>query len=227
MIVGNVPLLSPMSLALTMLRSCRWISPGSRGSKEKVMKLSLSLSVCAMVLLTLAIPSSAGLITYNASLSGPNAGNASPGSGLAVVTYDDVARTLRVQVTFSDLEGTVTAAHIHGPTTTAGTGTAGVITTTPSFAGFPLGVTSGTYDNTLDLTQASSWNASFITNNGGTTATAETALAASMAAGTAYFNVHTTMFPGGEIRGFLTPTPEPATLALLASGLWFVRRKAA
>jgi hypothetical protein len=33
-----------------------------------------------------------------------------------------------------------------------------------------------------------------------------------------YLNIHTTLFPGGEIRGFLI-TPEPATLLLLSIGL--------
>jgi hypothetical protein len=42
-----------------------------------------------------------------------------------------------------------------------------VATTLPTFAGFPLGVTSGTYINTLDLTLASSYNPAFVTANGG------------------------------------------------------------
>jgi CHRD domain len=43
---------------------------------------------------------------------------------------------------------------------------------------------------------------------------AEVALAASLAADTAYLNIHTTNFPGGEIRGFLL-FPEPATILML------------
>jgi hypothetical protein len=121
-------------------------------------------------------------------------------------------------VTFSGLLGTTTAAHIHAPTATPGTGTAGVATTTPYFAGFPIGVTSGTYMNTLDLTQSSSYNPSYITANGGTPASAELALTTAIADGEAYLNIHTTVFGGGEIRGFLTLVPEPSSLGLLGIG---------
>jgi hypothetical protein len=71
-----------------------------------------------------------------------------------------------IDVSFSGLLGTTTASHIHCCTPTPLSGTAGVATTTPTFAGFPLGVTSGTYMNTLDLTLASSYNPAFVTANG-------------------------------------------------------------
>ena len=91
-------------------------------------------------------------------------------------------------------------------------------------------MTSGSYSNTLDLTLAFSYNPAHVTANGGTTASAEAALLASMAAGTAYLNIHTTVVPGGEIRGFLqaVPGPEPATFALVSAGaglLLFARRR--
>src|SRR5438270_780450 len=93
--------------------------------------------------------------------------NASPGTGAALVTLDSFANTMRVQVTFSGLLGTTTASHIHAATAVPFTGTAGVATTTPTFAGFPLGVTSGTYDNTLDMTLPSSYNPAYVAANGG------------------------------------------------------------
>ena len=40
----------------------------------------------------------------------------------------------------------------------------------------------------------------------------------------AYINFHTTQFPGGEIRGFLS-TPEPATMVLVGGGALFLLRR--
>jgi hypothetical protein len=65
----------------------------------------------------------------------------------------------------------------------------------------------------FDMTQASTWNAAFVTAQGGTPAGAEAALVAGAAAGEAYLNIHSTVVPGGEIRGFLVATPEPGTLS--------------
>ena len=159
-------------------------------------------------------------ITYIATLNGPSEAppNGSPGIGNAVVTIDTVLNTLTVNVVFSGLTTGDTAAHIHCCTTTPFTGAAGVATTTPTFTGFPSGVTSGTYVNTFNLTLASSFNPSFVTAQG-SVAAAEAALAAGLAVGDAYLNIHTTMFPGGEIRGFLIPTPEPATLLFTGAAL--------
>ena len=146
---------------------------------------------------------------YWVSLSGPAEvpANNSPGTGKATITIDAVANTMRVQVTFSGLVAGVTASHIHSATAVPGSGTAGVATTLPTFAGFPSGVTAGTYDQTFNMLLASSYNPSFVTANGGTPASAWTALRAGISAGRAYLNIHSTTFSGGEIRGFLNPCP--------------------
>jgi hypothetical protein len=124
--------------------------------------------LCALALLA-AIPAQAAPITYYAALSGPaeEPPNASPGTGEAWVTFDAVADTLRVKVNFSGLLGNVTAAHIHCCTATPFAGNIGVATATPTFPGFPSGVTAGSYDQTFDTTMASTFRALFITNEGG------------------------------------------------------------
>jgi hypothetical protein len=185
--------------------------------------------VLAIALLAITPLSQATIFYYHVTLDGPSESppNTSSGTGSGEVDYDNFAHTLHVQVTWSGLMGTTTASHIHAPTASPGTGTAGVATTTPYFAGFPTGVTSGSYDNYLDLTMSSSYNPAYISANGGTTASAEAALAAAMAAGEAYLNIHTTFKPGGEIRGFLVP--EPSSMALLGIGGavlgWVARRR--
>ncbi len=185
------------------------------------MKSLFILAVLTVVMLGTTQSSYADVIVFTANLSGAaeDTPNASPGTGFTTVTYDSTAHTLRVQVTFSGLVANNTAAHIHSATAVPGAGLAGVATSVPTFTGFPTGTMSGTYDNTFNLTLASSWNPSFITANGGTTASAEAALFLGMTQGRAYLNIHSISFPGGEIRGFLQPVPEPTTILLLGSGL--------
>jgi hypothetical protein len=145
--------------------------------------------------------------------------NNSPGIGSSTVTLDPVAHTMRVQAEFSGLLGTTSAAHIHAATTTPFSGTAGVATPTPTFPGFPSGVTSGTYDRLFDMTQTSSYNTAFFNANGGTAASAEAALFSAIITGRAYFNIHTSSFGGGEIRGFYAPVPGPSALATALIGV--------
>jgi len=109
--------------------------------------------------------------TFTFFASGPNENppNASPGTGFGTVTLSLATHVLMVNMSFTGLTGTTTAAHIHDPVLVPG-GTAGVATQTPSFVGFPLGVTSGTFMTTLDMSLASTWNPAYITANGGTPA---------------------------------------------------------
>jgi hypothetical protein len=72
---------------------------------------------------------------------------------------------------------------------------------TPSFVGFPIGVKAGSYDNTFDMSLASSYNGTFITAKGGTVGSA---------------------FMGGEVRALLSPVPEPTTALLALGGLGLV-----
>ena len=131
--------------------------------------------------------------------------NASPATGTATVTID--GDFMRLQTSFSGLIGNTSVAHIHAPTAMPLTGTAGVATPVPTFPGFPAGVQAGSYDRTFNMTLASSYNPAFITANGGTPLTAFAALKAALNNGTSYLNIHTNVFPGGEIRGFFVRCP--------------------
>ena len=155
---------------------------------------------------------------FSVGLSGPAEAppNASPGIGGGFVELDPVAHTLRVSFSFSGLTAPTSATHIH--CCVLPNGTAGVATTLPAFTGFPLGTTSGTFDGTFSTLSATTWNPAYIAANGGTPATAETALLNGMRATSAYLNVHTTAFPGGEIRGFLT-IQDPTNLPTLAQSM--------
>jgi outer membrane autotransporter protein len=145
-----------------------------------------------------------------------------PGSGTAILVLNTATHQMRLRTAFTGLTGTTTASHIH--CCVVQPANAGVATTTPSFVGFPLGVTSGSSDNTYDMTAAGTWNAAFVTANGGTVAGAEAAFVAGVIAGDrSYLNIHSTTFPGGEIRGtpvrFSFVTGSPARTSSTAAAL--------
>jgi len=137
------------------------------------------------------------LATLNGSSESPPTPSA--GSGNVEIVYTPGTLMMEVKGSFAGLTSYDTAAHIHCCITSPSTN-AGVATTTPSFPGFPLGVMAGTFDGTLDMNSAASYNPAFVTANGDV-AGARNTLLTGMRDGTAYFNIHTTNYPGGEIRG--------------------------
>jgi hypothetical protein len=159
----------------------------------------------AIILLLAASASYAATKTYIGSLAGTTEvpPSASPATGSTTVTYSATSHMLGVDVTFSGLTTGDTAAHIH--CCIAPGSNTGVATQVPTFAGFPPGVTAGTYTSSFDLTMAASFNPAFVTANGNTAAGAEAALVNGLANGMAYMNIHTSTFPGGEIRALLVP----------------------
>jgi hypothetical protein len=159
-------------------------------------------ALVAAIVVAGAVPAQAQI--YKVSLSGRSEIPAvtTNGAGTGIVTLNGVTHEMRVKATFSGLTGTTTASHIH--CCVAQPANAGVATTTPTFAGFPLGVRGGNFDATYNMSQAGTWNSAFITANGGTVAGAEKAFLAGVAAGNSYLNIHSSFAPGGEIRGTLT-----------------------
>lgn len=177
------------------------------------------LSALALAASTLALaPAASAQDIYRAVSSGPGEAppNGSPGSSIA--TFDIDGNILRAEVPFRDLLAGTTVAHIHCCTTEAFTGTAGVAV---GLTDFPLTVTAGDYSRSFDLSDAAVFDPAFLAAFGGTAASATTALLAALASNQAYLNIHSTLYPAGEIRGFLVaaPIPEPAHWGMLGVGL--------
>jgi hypothetical protein len=186
------------------------------------MKKSLNLLGAMLMVVMFVGAAKADTVVFVATLTGSQEVPAtpSPGIGSALVTLDTTTNLLTVNVSFAGLASPTIASHIH---CCAPLGTnAMVATTVPTFPGFPLGVTTGTYLQTFNLTLASTYNPAFITAHGGTVAGAQAAFIAGLLGGQTYLNIHTVQFPGGEIRGQLQAVPEPATLLLMGTGLMTV-----
>jgi len=121
--------------------------------------------------------------------------NASPASGTGTVILNMNTMMVSWDVTFTGLIGAFTASHFHAPA--------------------PPGVNAGVV---LAITGSLSGNR--LMGSAPITAT----FAANMLAGLTYINIHTTQFPGGEIRGQVVPTPGALSLLGIA-GLAAVRRR--
>jgi hypothetical protein len=89
------------------------------------------------------------------------------------------------------------------------------------FNDFPLGVRSGSYSHTFNLSDAATYSAAFLSAHGGTADAARSFLLDGITANEAYLNIHTPNYPAGEIRGFLVAlaVPEPASWLMLGVGL--------
>lgn len=181
------------------------------------MRRQLAALAATLITTLLALPAAqADVIRYNTVLSGAQEfpANASPATGFAILDYDNVAHTLRVQVDFSGLiGGNATAAHIHccvGPGANSGVAI--------GMPGFPS-ATASFFDVFFDLTLDTTYNTAFRNGSPGQNAAgAEARLFSQMDLGRTYFNIHDAGFPGGEIRGQLA-IPEPASLALMVLAL--------
>jgi len=133
--------------------------------------------------------------TFQATLLGSNevGPNASPGTGFGTVVLSADQTQITVNESWSGLTAPATASHIHGP--------AAVGVNAPVLFPFSgvLAATSGSIPQQT-FTNLSALQVSYLFN------------------GLLYMNVHSSTFPGGEIRGQLFLVPEPSTLALVGLG---------
>jgi CHRD domain len=182
----------------------------------------VALAIVAAALMLPAPAARAIPMTFGGILSGANEAppNNSPGGGTVTVVLDPTAETIQILASFFGLTTPDVAAHIHCCQTTLGTPpTVGVATTVPAFAGFPLQVTQGTYLSPLfSLEDPSFYNPGFVTLQGGLEQ-AETALITGIENGLTYFNIHTTQFPGGELRTQLLPLGVQVPAPIVGAGV--------
>lgn len=164
-------------------------------------------------------PASAATI-YTTVLSGANEVPSSGSAALGSVTLTLDGNLLTVNEAFSGLTTPGAAAHIHCCSAIGVNAPVAV-----PFPGFPA-LTAGTYMQTFDLSLLGTYSGGFVNANGGTAASAEAAFLAGLNAGQTYANIHDMSFPGGEIRGQVAVTPEPATAGLLLFGLLPIIAKA-
>jgi len=132
--------------------------------------------------------------TFEAFLTGlgENPPNGSPASGFGTVVLNAAQTQITVDENWSGLLAPATASHIHGP---GGAGTNAAVLF--PFSGVPAATAGAIPEQSFAITPT---QVSYLFD------------------GYLYMNVHTSVFPGGEIRGQLLLVPEPSTLALAGLG---------
>ena len=163
----------------------------------------------------------ASITEFRSTMSGPSEQppNNSPGASIANVVYDDVAMTMSFTVPFIDLLAGTTVAHLHCCTPQP---LIGIAPPAIPLDNFPVGVRNGLYERLYSLADPATYDPAFLSAQGGSVEAARNFLIEGIYSNQAYLNIHSTLFPAGEIRGFLVlanPVPEPSSWLMLGVGL--------
>ncbi len=166
----------------------------------KTLKKLLFGQILLIIAVVLLFPAyiQATVFTLDLALSGQNEVPSNPSSATGILTgsYDDATNVLSFNLMFNGLVGLTTASHFHGP---AAAGVNGPVVI--GLVGFPAGVTSGSYSNSFVLTPDQE---------------------SDLLCGMWYINIHSTVYPGGEIRSQVkegTTSGGVMTLELAVTGL--------
>jgi len=162
------------------------------------MNLNRLLAIASMTAIAAASTAGASIFTVTVNLNGLSEvpPNASPGIGVADVTVDTDSGLVQIEGQYSGMLAPVIAAHLHG--------LAGPNQNAPVLFGLnTTGGTNGTFTGQGILSAA---NLQGLLND------------------LTYINVHTDVFPGGEIRGQVI-VPAPAVLIALGAVPIVARRR--
>jgi CHRD domain/PEP-CTERM motif len=180
------------------------------------------LAPLALALSFAAGAASAATQVYSFNLSGLQEvpANASPAAGSMQITIDDTTNVISYQFTSFNLAGSFLQAHIHRALAGVNGPVVYDLVTAADYSG-PV-----TFGPNISI--PNSW--ALLGQN-------ETNMAAGLGAminttpWNYYVNIHTSAFPGGEIRGQLAPIPEAGTWAMMLAGIavvgWQLRRRVA
>jgi hypothetical protein len=113
-------------------------------------------------------------LSGNASASQEVPSNSSPGTGTLSGSYNRATNVLQYNITWSGLTGSVTGMHFHGP----------------AAAGVSAGILVS-----LNVTNSAA------TGSGSGTVTVSDEVESALMSGNVYYNIHTALYPAGEIRG--------------------------
>jgi hypothetical protein len=186
------------------------------------MKVLYATLIAFAAALTAVSPAKADFVSTATLTPGADGATSSNGSGMATIDYMASTQTFTYTLSWANLTGSATMAHIHD----GAPGVSGPIVL-PIF----MSMMPATDSISGTLTQAD------VTPADGISTIAQ--VAQLIESGDAYVNIHTAAYPAGELRGQLavsssTSTPEPATdglmLVSLAGGAviaWRSRRRAA
>jgi hypothetical protein len=199
--------------------------------------LSATLVVAAI---SLAAPANATLYEYTATLNAAqvvDGVSTSTATGSAIVTLDDSLYTVTTDVTWQNLSGPTDRAHLHFAPIGVSRSVADPSTwffhevidnpTTPCFATNNCAPSSGTAHDVLQLSVNDGYGAGIALGLFNNPSADPTTLPNSFAdlinvlnLGDVYVDMHTELYPSGEIRGQLgvAAVPEPSTWAMMLLG---------